>query len=167
MSFADPLTGVGVETWLFVANHIAAVLRDRRFVGLAELNEVDLRPGRWGQRTAVPEEGDSRRIVFERDERPLLNPLPAVRFELADLRKGKVAPNYHLQIDRNFYSVPARLLGYSLDVRVTSQLIEVFDGGEHVACHTRLVGVGVRGRYSTVAAHMPEAHRRRLSDWTP
>lgn len=57
MSFADPLTGVGVETWLFVANHIAAVLRDRRFVGLAELNEVDLRPGRWGQRTAVPEEG--------------------------------------------------------------------------------------------------------------
>lgn len=149
----------------FVANHIAAVLRDRRFVGLAELNEaifdlvdeINARP--------FQKREDSRLIVFERDEKPLLNPLPPVRFELADLRKAKVAPNYHLQIDRNFYSVPARLLGQSLDVRVTSSSIEVFDGGERVACHIRMVGV--RGRYSTVAAHMPEGHRRRLTDWTP
>ena len=149
----------------FVANHIGAVLRDRRFVGLAELNEaifdlvdeINARP--------FQKREDSRQIVFERDERPLLNQLPPARFELADLRKAKVAPNYHLQIDRNFYSVPARLLGQSLDVRVTSQMIEVFDGGERVACHARLVGV--RGRYSTVAAHMPEGHRHRLTDWTP
>ncbi len=134
-------------------------------MGLAELNEaifdlvdeINARP--------FQKREDSRRIVFERDERPLLHPLPPVRFELADLRKGKVAPNYHLQIDRNFYSVPARLLGQSLDVRVTSALVEVFDGGERVACHARMVGV--RGRYSTVAVHMPEGHRRHLADWTP
>lgn len=149
----------------FVANHIAAVLRDRRFVGLVELNdaifdlvaEINARP--------FQKREDSRRIVFERDEKPLLTTLPPVRFELAELRKGKVAPNYHLQINRNFYSVPARLLGQSLDVRVTSSQVEVFDGSERVACHARMVGV--RGRYSTVAAHMPEGHRRRLTDWTP
>ena len=105
-------------------NHIGAVLRERRFVGLAELNgaifdlvdEINARP--------FQKREDSRQIVFERDEKPLLNPLPAVRFELADLRKGKVAPNYHLQIDRNFYSVPARLLGQSLVLPATL--------GEHV-----------------------------------
>ena len=71
----------------------------------------------------------------------------------------------HVQIDKNFYSVPAKLIGRSLDVRLTSHTVEVFDGIERVASHARLKGV--RGRYSTVTAHMPEAHRSRLIDWTP
>ncbi len=78
----------------FVANQVAAVLRDRRFVGLAELNEaifdqvdqINTRPFQKGE--------DSRRIVFLRDEKPLLHPLPPLRFELADLRKAKAGPNY-------------------------------------------------------------------------
>ncbi len=52
-----------------------------------------------------------------------------------------------------------------MDVRVTSHTIEVFDGTERVACHARLKGV--RGRYSTVAGHMPAGHRHRLADWSP
>lgn len=70
-----------------------------------------------------------------------------------------------MQIDKNFYSVPATLIGQSLDVRITSHTVEIFHGTERVASHTRLRGV--RGRYSTVTAHMPEAHRSRLVDWTP
>lgn len=66
----------------FVANQVAAVLRDRRFVGLAELNEalfdvVDQINARPFQKRE-----DSRQIVFLRDEQPLLHPLPPVRFEL-------------------------------------------------------------------------------------
>jgi hypothetical protein len=61
--------------------------------------------------------------------------------------------------------VPSTLIGRSLDVRLTSHTAEVFDGGERVACHARLHGV--RGRYQTVASHMPEGHRHRLADWTP
>jgi len=149
----------------FVANQVAAVLRDRRFIGLAELNEAIF--DQVAQINARPfqKREDSRQVVFDRDERPLLTPLPPVRFELADLRKAKVGPNYHIQVERNFYSVPSALIGRSLDVRVTSHTIEVFDGGDRVACHARLNGV--RGRYQTVASHMPEAHRHRLADWTP
>jgi len=149
----------------FVANQVAAVLRDRRFVGLAELNEAIFDQVDEINARPFQKREDSRRIVFIRDEKPLLRPLPPVRFELADLRKAKAGPNYHVQVDRNFYSVPSTLIGQSLDVRVTSGTVEVFAGTERVACHARLKGV--RGRYSTVAEHMPAGHRHRLADWSP
>jgi hypothetical protein len=95
-------------------------LRNRRFVGLAELNEaiteqVAVLNGRPFQKR----EG-SRREVFIRDERPLLVPLPLMRFELAAMKKATVGPNYHVQVDKNHYSVPYPLIGKHLDVRVTS-----------------------------------------------
>ncbi|MFZ5869146.1 MAG: IS21 family transposase [Actinomycetota bacterium] len=149
----------------FVAYQVAAVLRDRRFVGLAELNEAIFDEVAQINARPFQKREDSRAIVFARDERPLLTPLPPVRFELADLRKAKIAPNYHVQVDKNFYSVPSKLIGRSVDVRLTAHTVEVFDGGERVACHPRLVGV--RGRYQTVTSHMPEGHRHRLADWSP
>ncbi len=149
----------------FVANQIAAVLRDRRFVGLGELNDAIAAQVEIINARPFQKREDSRRIVFERDERGLLHPLPPIRFELAELRTAKVGPNYHVQIDQNHYSIPAALIGRSVDVRVTSHTVEVFNGVERVASHARLKGV--RGRYSTVPAHMPDAHRARLADWTP
>ncbi|WP_208859790.1 transposase, partial [Mycobacterium doricum] len=149
----------------FVANQVAAVLRDRRFVGLAELNEALFDVVEAINARPFQKREDSRQIVFLRDEQPLLHPLPPVRFELADLRKAKAGPNYHIQVDRNFYSVPSTLIGQSLDVRLTSGTVEVFVGTERVACHVRFKGV--RGRYATVAEHMPAGHRHRLADWSP
>lgn len=149
----------------FVAGQVAAVLRNRQFVGLAELNEAIFDEVAAINARPFQKREDSRLMVFERDEKPLLIPLPPVRFELADLRKAKAGPNYHVQVDRNFYSVPARLIGQSLDVRLTSATVEVFDGLERVASHPRFTGVF--GRYSTLPAHMPEQHRSRLVDWTP
>ena len=137
----------------FVAGQVAAVLRNRQFVGLAELNEAIFDEVAAINARPFQKREDSRLVVFERDEKPLLIPLPPVRFELADLRKAKAGPNYHVQVDRNFYSVPARLIGQSLDVRITSATVEVFDGMERVASHPRFNGVF--GRYSTLPAHMP------------
>jgi transposase len=149
----------------FVAGQIAAVLRDRTFVGLAELNEAIAEQVEAINARPFQKREDSRLIVFARDEQPLLVPLPAARFELAELRKAKVGPNYHVQVDRNFYSVPSRLIGASLDVRVTTSTVEVFDGPDRVASHPRFTGVAAR--YATVPAHMPAEHRARLVDWTP
>jgi hypothetical protein len=86
------------------------VLRDRRFVGLAELNEAIVDVVEQINARPFQKREDSRQIVFLRDEAPLLHPLPPVRFELADLRKAKPGPNYHIQVDRNFYEVvPGRV----------------------------------------------------------
>ena len=149
----------------FVAGQVAAVLRNRRFVGLAELNEAIFEEVATINARPFQKREDSRLVVFERDEKPLLVPLPPVAYELADLRLAKAGPNYHVQVERNFYSVPARLIGRSLDVRLTSRTVEVFEGVERVASHPRFIGVS--GRYSTVPANMPAAHRARLVDWTP
>lgn len=149
----------------FVANQVAAVLRNRRFVGLAELNEAIFDEVAVINARPFQKREDSRRIVFVRDEKPLLRPLPPVQFELADLRKAKVGPSYHISLERNYYSVPSDLVGQSVDVRVTSRTVEVFASTGRVASHARLKGV--RGRYSTVTEHMPQAHRHRLVDWSP
>ena len=149
----------------FVAGQVAAILRNRQFVGLTELNEAIFDEVAAINARPFQKREDSRLVVFERDEKPLLVPLPPIGFELADLRKAKVGPNYHVQVDRNFYSVPARLIGESLDVRVTSSIVEAFDGVERVASHPRFKGV--RGRYSTLPAHMPASHASRLVDWSP
>jgi len=149
----------------FGANAIGAILRNRRFVGLAELNAaISEQVAVLNARPFQKREG-SRREVFTVEEKPFLIPLPGTRFEIAELKKAKVGPNYHIQVDSNFYSVPHALIGKRLDVRVTSRVIEVFDGQVRVASHARCRGV--KGRYQTQPEHMPAGHRAQLADWTP
>jgi transposase len=148
-----------------VAYAVAAALRDRRFFSLGEFNEAVFDEVAKINARPFQKRGDSRLIVFERDEKPLLRPLPPFRFEVAELRKAKPGPNYHVQVGGNFYSVPARLIGRVLDVRVTSRLVEVFDGPERVASHARIKAG--KGRYATVVEHMPAAHRAQAAEWTP
>ncbi|MDR0514796.1 MAG: IS21 family transposase [Coriobacteriaceae bacterium] len=148
-----------------IAYAIAGVLRDRRFVGLPELNDaIADELGLLNARPFQKREG-SRSSVFDRDERALLVPLPLMPFEPAELRKAKVGPNYHVQVDGCFYSVPSRHIGQTLDIRLTVRLVEVFDGDSRVCSHPRVHGR--KGAYSTVEEHMPPSHREYLRDWTP
>jgi transposase len=57
----------------------------------------------------------------------------------------------------SFYSVPHRLIGRKVDVRLTHRMVEIFHSHERVAVHTRR---GTRGGHSTVKEHMPKAHQR-------
>ena len=148
----------------FGANAIGAKLRHRTFIGLGQLNEaIWEEAARINARPFQKREG-SRLDVFKREEQALLLPLPQTRFEMATLKKAKVGPNYHVQVEGNFYSVPAALIGKQLDIRVTSRLVEVFHDGQRVATHTKAVG---KGRYQTNTEHMPLTHKAQLQDWTP
>ena len=62
------------------------------------------------------------------------------------------------------YSVPHRLVGRNVDVRLTASRVTVLDGGEVVAEHPRLRGR--KGQHSTDAAHMPTEHLEAQSLWT-
>jgi transposase len=74
----------------------------------------------------------------------------------------RVGLDYHVDIDGHYYSVPHRLIRQQLDARITERTIELFDKGERVAVHLRGAG---RGRHTTIAEHMPSAHRR-YAEWT-
>ena len=62
------------------------------------------------------------------------------------------------------YSVPYRLVGRTVDVRLGAASVAILDGGETVAEHGRLRDRRVQ--YSTDPAHMPPAHLEAQSLWT-
>ncbi|WP_417802500.1 Mu transposase domain-containing protein [Thermophilibacter provencensis] len=146
------------ETW------VLAPLADERFSALSELNsEVRRLVGLLNARPFSRREG-CRDDAFFGEERAALNPLPPARYEWCEWRRCKVAPDYHVQCESMRYSVPHRLVGRNVDVRLTASRVTVLDGGEVVAEHPRLRGR--KGQYSTDAAHMPTEHLEAQSLWT-
>jgi transposase len=107
--------------------------------------------------------GVSRRDLFEAVERPALRPLPAEVYEFAEWRLARVGPDYHVEVESFFYSVPHALIRAQVDVRITSRTIEIFHRGRRVAAHQRRYG---GRRHGTHPDHMPSAHRR-YAEWTP
>jgi Mu transposase-like protein len=63
--------------------------------------------------------------------------------------------DYHVQVGRAYYSVPYRLIGKQLDVRVSAHMVELFEAGQLVATHPR---TQERVRRSTRDAHRPQRH---------
>jgi transposase len=148
-----------------IAYQIMANLRNRRFVGIYELNDAISEELERLNVKPFTAKADNRAVVFTRDELPLLFPLPAMPFEMSESKTAKVGPNYHVQVDGCFYSVPHYLIAKTLDIRLTARAVEIFDGTARVATHPRIHGR--KGAYSTVEEHMPEKHRQYLRDWTP
>ena len=143
-----------VSTW------ITAALRNEQFFSLAELNqEIKRRLRKYNEAPFQKKEG-SRRTLFLEDEKPLLLPLPATRFESAEHRTATVQFNYHIAVDRMYYSVPYQYIKDKVDVRMTDTTIEVFKNHRRIASHKRLYGRP--GQYSTVLEHMPPDHQKYL-----
>ena len=55
-----------------------------------------------------------------------LRPLPAQRYAISRWKAAKVNIDYHVEFEGHYYSVPHRLVGAKLDVRVTGRLLECF-----------------------------------------
>jgi len=54
--------------------------------------------------------GASRRQLFERLDRPALKPLPVAPYVFAEWKKCRAGLDYHIAIDKHYYSVPYQLL---------------------------------------------------------
>lgn len=153
-----------VETGVqFVERWILAVLRNRTFFSLDELNQaIDELLERLNTRPFRKLPG-SRRSLFETLDRPALKPLPTEPYSYAEWQKSRVNNGYHVEVDKHYYSVPYQLVGTQLDARITPTTIELFRKGRRVASHCRSY---VNGSYTTLAEHMPPSHRAYLN-WTP
>ena len=105
----------------------------------------------------------SRNSWFETLEKGQLLPLPATAFELANWSKAKVNIDYHVAVEKHFYSAPYQLIHQQLDVRLTDKTVELFQHGKRVAAHLRSYRAG---RSTTLEEHRPKSHQRYL-EWTP
>ncbi|HQZ72721.1 MAG TPA: IS21 family transposase [Anaerolineae bacterium] len=161
---AKPWDKAKVETAVLVVERDAlAPLRDRTFIGLADINGAIAERLHLVNQRPLRHIDQSRKQLLESIDRPALLPLPEQPFELADWKLAKVSIDYHIECDHHFYRVPHRLIGQHVNVRATSNAIEIFAAGSRVASHRRSAQ---RGRHSTDADHMPEGHRA-YAEWTP
>jgi transposase len=142
---------------------ILAVLRNRTFFSLVEMN-VAIRQCRQAINDRPMQKlGVSRRQLFEELDRPALKKLPATRYEIARWKGCRVSIDYHIELERNYYSVPYQLLHEHVETRYTSTTVEILYKSRRVASHIRLFG---RGQVSTTPEHMPASHRAHM-EWSP
>ena len=153
-----------VENAVLLAERwIIAALRHRKFHTLADLNEAIAELlEKLNHRPFRKREG-SRASLFTELDRPALQPLPAERYILAHWKTVRASIDYHVEVDRHYYSVPYQLAGQKLEARFTAATVEIFHAGRRVASHARK---GSAYRQTTVSEHMPKSHQAHL-EWTP
>lgn len=144
-------TGVQiVERW------ILARLRNRQFFSLPELNSAIAQLLTELNERAFQKLDGSRRSRFVELDQPALKALPRRAYEYAQWKCAKVHPDYHIELEHAYYSVPYRHIGERVEVRVSARMVEIFARRELIASHVRLFKRGVR---STLDAHRPANHR--------
>ena len=146
-----------------VERRILARLRNRTFHTVAELNSAIVPLLEELNNRTMKGYDASRRELFEQLDMPALAALPQTPYEFGYWKQAKVSIDYHIEIERHFYSVPYQLRGRSLWVRYTEYTVEVFHKNTRVALHRRCA---LKGRHTTTPEHMPPQHRS-IGKWTP
>jgi transposase len=138
-----------VERW------ILAVLRKRSFWSIEQIN-IAIKPLLESLNDRKMQDYDmSRRELFNKIERVELKPLTQNRFIPGIWKQAKIHPDYHVEVNRHWYSVPYFLVRKDVQVKITEKLIEVFYNNERVASHSRSHD---KNRHTTIPAHMPPQH---------
>jgi len=145
-------------------------LRKRKFFSLEELNEaifqqVDDLNGR-----TMKTYNASRRELFERLDRPALLALPQQRFVITEWKKARVNIDYHVEVDKHYYSVPFTHAydcrtgqRVEVDVCTSAGTVEIFLRNQRIASHPKSSDPG---RHTTQSSHMPVSHRAH-AEWSP
>jgi transposase len=148
---------------LLAERWIIARLRNQRFFCLVELNAAIAELVRDLNARLMRAYGMSRAELFAEVDAPALKPLPAEPYAFAEWTICRLGPDYHVEVDDNWYSVPYRLMREQVDVRASERTVEIFHKGQRVASHPRVPG---RRNHETLPEHMPSSHRRH-AEWTP
>jgi hypothetical protein len=128
-------------------------VRNRVFYSLEELNEALRQYLERLNHQLMKDYGVCRAQRFE-EEKKHLKALPSSRFEISEWRTAKVHPDCHIQVEKNFYSVPFLYVGQKVRVRLTDKMVEVFsEDSQPISAHSRLTGIG---KFSTYDSHYPE-----------
>ncbi|MFY9990501.1 MAG: transposase [Rhodoplanes sp.] len=159
-AFAKAKVEVAVQV---ATRFIIAKLRNRRFFTLTALNAAIAELVAQLNDRMSRHLGASRRALFEELERPALKPLPAEPYVFAAWKECRVGLDYHVEIEKHYYSAPHQLLREKVWARITARTVELFHRGKRVAAHVR---ASSNRKHTTVREHMPSSHRR-YADWTP
>lgn len=148
-----------------IYSRIFAAIRDEVFYSLTALNQriADLVESHNQQH--FQQRPYSRRQLFEEQEKHLLSPLPADRYELKSFKQVTVMKNGHVQLleDKHYYSVPYRFIGKKVKLIYSRSQLSVYYDKERIAYHLRSTQ---RYRYTTTKSHLCSSHQF-VSEWNP
>ena len=146
-----------VERW------VLAPLRNRTFFSIEELNQAIFAKLKELNNRSMKTLDKSRKELFELVDKPALNPLPTTDYQIALWKKTRVNLDYHIELDKHYYSVPFTLVHKVMELRYTEKMVEIFYQSRRVASHLRSY---LAHHHTTLPEHMPEAHQKML-EWTP
>ena len=147
---------VGVQV---VQRWIVAALRKRKFFSLAEVNQAIAELLMWVNQRPFRKRAGSRATLFAQLDRPALKPLPATRYQFGEWKTARVNIDYHIEVERHFYSVPYALVHQEVDVHLTGETVEILHRAVRVASHVRSREAG---KASTLTEHRPKSHLKYL-----
>jgi transposase len=130
-----------------VTRYVLGRLRNRRFFSLDELNAAVRECVTAINAKVMKRLNKSRDELFTSLDRPALKALPIERYSYAEWKRCTVAPDYHVEVDEHYYSVPFRLLRESIDARFTNSIKKIADFAFyliHYFSHGHVI-YGIRG----------------------
>lgn len=113
-------------------------LLEHRRAGFESIEDLNQKAEQWLRTTAwVRKHGSTRQLPADLldMERPRLKPLPAYRFDAAEIVSRLVGDDFCVAWDTNRYSVPPRFVGQSAKLRVLEGKLEVSVGKQFIASH--------------------------------
>lgn len=148
-----------------VYSRVFAPLRDQVFYSLSALNKAIRDHLEAHNHQPFQQREGSRRALFQAQERPLLRPLPAERYELKTYKEVTVMKNGYVQLweDRHYYSVPYRYIGRRVKLIYSASQVSIYSEGERIAYHQR--GPRAYG-HTTQKEHLCSTNRF-VSEWNP
>lgn len=143
-----------VENFMLrMEQNIIGRLRERQFFSIEEYNQAVLEElDKFNNRPFQKKEG-SRRELFEKYEKHLLQPLPYKPYEFAKFKKAKVQSNSHIVYQKNYYSVPYEYIGKEVDLKIAKNQIAIYYANNELCTHD-LIKNRI-GLYKTETNHMP------------
>ena len=146
-----------------VESRILAVLRNTRFSSIEQLNQA-IKPLLEELNARQMQTYDcSRKELFEELDRPNLKPLPSQPYEFGSWKIAKLNIDYHIEINRHYYSAPCQYVGKKVEVFIGEKNIRIYHERQCLATHLR---DDTPYRHSTVKEHMPPSHQA-MQDWSP
>jgi hypothetical protein len=81
-------------------------------------------------------------------DRPALKALPPRAYEYAQWKLAKVHPDYHIEVDHAYYSVPYKHIRQRVGVRVSARMLDIFVKRQLIASHIRPFKRDVSGHWN-------------------
>ena len=145
-----------VEAGVLIAKRwILAALRHHTFYSLDDLNKAIRQLLEKLNDRLLRKMKKSRRALFQELDCPNAKALPAEPYQYAEWKKATVNIDYHVEVDKHWYSIPFRHVHQHVHIRFTPTTIEIFSKGQRLAAHARSY---VPYKHTTTPEHMPAAH---------